>query len=324
MAWREGLALLKKHGADFNAVWRGYRPLHVLIQEAPHAHHGTPGPERIDCLRWLVENGADPELEGGWPPARALLTAAFTGVPEYIKVLRDAGARVDGFVHAALGDGGKIQNQLKKDAGFALARTSARGTTALHCCAASRLKTGNQTAVAGLLLDHGANPNAVCQGWNHELDVTYFAIGSRQTEILELLLERGADPDAALAHAVWQKDPAECGEIALRHGADVNRARYASSCKDGEKPLLNQMIRWGQFAATFWLLEKGASPNIADPRGWTAVHQAVSRGNERLLKAVIDAGGDCTRKTKQGETPRDIVSSERLAALLKRPRPPRD
>ena len=37
MAWQEGLALLHKQGADLNAIWRGYRPMHAMIQEAPHA-----------------------------------------------------------------------------------------------------------------------------------------------------------------------------------------------------------------------------------------------------------------------------------------------
>jgi hypothetical protein len=167
MAWLDGLALLRKHGADINAIGRGYRPLHVLIQEEPHADHGKPSAERIACLKWLLKNGGATELEGGWPPARPLLTAAFTGVEEYIEILRTSGAKVDGFVHAALGDVKKVEKRLKEDAGFANARTSPRGTTALHCCAASRLKSGDLTAVARVLLDHGADPNAMCQSWNH-------------------------------------------------------------------------------------------------------------------------------------------------------------
>jgi ankyrin repeat protein len=46
-----------------------------------------------------------------------------------------------------------------------------------------------------------------------------------------------------------------------------------------------------------------ADPNVADDRGWTAVHQAASRGNEKMLKALLDAGGDAKRKDRQGYTP---------------------
>lgn len=310
-AWKEGLALLKKHGADFNAVWRGYRPLHALIQEAPHAHHGKPEPARLECLKWLLENGADPELDAAWPPSRAILIAAFTGITEYVDILRQAGAKVDGFVHAALGDLKQVEKLVKRDPGFAQARTRERGTTALHCCAASRMRSKHLIEIAHLLLDHGADPNALCDGWNHELDPAYFAAGSRQLDTFELLLERGANSDAALVHAVWQKDPAQLGEIAVRHSAKVDRAR------DGDKPLLNQMIRWGQLPAVFWLLEQGASPNIADERGWTAVHQAASRGNERMLKAVLAAGGDRSRQDNDHHTPLEVARYMRQLTMVK-------
>ncbi len=315
MAWRQALELLLKHGADLNASWRGYRPMHALIQEAPHAHHGRPAPERVACLRWLLQNGADPELEAAWPPSRALLIAAFTGIPLYIDVLRDGGAKVDGFVHAALGDVKRVRKLVESDPEFVQARTRQRGTTALHCCAASRLREGktpqNLLAIARLLLDAGADPNALCDGWSRELDPAYFAAGSGQKETFDLLLERGADADRALVHAVWQEDPAEFGAIALRRGANVNRAR------DGDKPLLNQMVRWGQFPAMYWLIAQGASPNEPDDRGWTAVHQAASRGNERMLQAVLDAGGDRHRKTKEGHTPLDIARLQRAAKIVK-------
>jgi len=124
-------------------------------------------------------------------------------------------------------------------------------------------------------------------------------------------LERGADADRALVHAVWQKDPAAFGEIALHHGADVNRAR------DGDKPLLNQMIRWGQFASMHWLIAQGASPNTSDERGWTAMHQAASRGNERMLQGVLDAGGDRTAKTKDGHTPLDVARLQKAVKMVK-------
>ncbi len=311
MAWKEGLQLLIDHHADLNAIWRGYRPMHALIQEAPHAEHGKPAPERVDCLRWMLANGADPELDAAWPPSRALLIAAFTGVPEYVIVLRDAGARIDGFVYAALGDLKNVERCLKRDPAFVHARTRERGTTASQCCAASRMESKNLTAIAGLLLDHGADPNVLCEGWNRDLDVTCFAAASGQLETFELLLERGANVDNALTQAVWQKNFATLGDLALKHGADVNRAR------DGDKPLLNQMIRWGQLAATFWLLDKGASPNVPDDRGWTAVHQAASRGNERILQAVLDADGDPRRKTNEGHTPLQIAQAQNAARSIR-------
>jgi ankyrin repeat protein len=91
----------------------------------------------------------------------------------------------------------------------------------------------------------------------------------------------------------------------------VNRAR------DGDKPLLNQMIRWGQFPPMYWLIAKVASPNEPDERGWTAEHQAASRGNERMLQAVLDAGGDRDRKSKEGHMPLDIAKLQRAVKTVK-------
>src|SRR5437870_1215613 len=77
MAFQAGLEVLVRNGADLNALWRGYRPLHALLQEEPHAAAGKPTAERLACLEWMLAHGADPELTAAWPPARAIIIAAF-------------------------------------------------------------------------------------------------------------------------------------------------------------------------------------------------------------------------------------------------------
>ncbi len=99
----------------------------------------------------------------------------------------------------------------------------------------------------------------------------------------------------------------------LSHGADLNRATANG------KPLQNDLIRWGQIPRTLWLLARGASPHIAEERGWTAVDQAASRGNLRLREAVLEAGGDCGRRDREGASPLDIAAQAgrgKLAARL--------
>src|SRR2546422_11629237 len=75
------LELLERHGADWNASRRGYRPLHTLIQERPHGERSGPSKERLACLEFLLAHGADPERPAAFPPASALIVAAMTGVP---------------------------------------------------------------------------------------------------------------------------------------------------------------------------------------------------------------------------------------------------
>jgi ankyrin repeat protein len=276
---------LKKRGGDLNASFRNYRPLHSLIQE--HAHkEGASTPKRAACLAWLLANGADTELTGAWPSMRALIVAAFTGTPDYVKVLRDGGARMDIFTWAALGNSTKVAALLAKHPELATAR-DAGGVTALFCAAGSRMGRADRriakglTDVARLLLGAGANPNERVKSWAHDVDVMNFAIAAEQRDTVVLLLDRGADPTAALPPALWRQDY-ETADLLIARGGDIDRAI------DENRPLLNNLIRWGQFKPAMWLLEKGASPTQTDARGWTAVDQAKSRGNKRMLHAVVE------------------------------------
>ena len=310
-AFLPAVQLLHKNGADLNGAWRNYRPLHNLIQSDPHAAAGNPEPSRLACLDWMLEHGADPEQLGAWPAARAIIIAAFVGAPEYVRRLKQAGARIDGFVAAALGDCKLLERILHDRPGFALERDGGL-LTALQCAAGSRLPKVKNVEAATLLLDAGADPNARTRTWGHDVDAAYFAAGANSKAMFDLLLERGADPTEALSHAVWGKHY-ELAELALARGAQPDRA-----IANG-KPLLNDLIRWGQIPQTKWLLSHGASPNVPDAEGWTAAHQAASRGNAQLLGAVIEAGADLARRDKQRNTPRDIarlMKRDKLVAML--------
>jgi ankyrin repeat protein len=145
------------------------------------------------------------------------------------------------------------------------------------------------------------------------VDASYFACGARNIPMFELLLERGANPTKAIAHAVWGKHY-DLADRALAHRADLDAA------KANGKPLLNDLIRWGQISQTQWVLAHGASANVADSEGWTAAHQAASRGNARLLQAVIEAGADLKRLDRSKRTPLDVarlMKREKLLAMLR-------
>ncbi len=304
------LEALVKQGGDLNASYANYRPLHSLIQTDPHRGQCKPSAERLRCLDWMLANGADPELTGGWPPARAIVIAGFTGIPEYVEHLRKGGAKIDGFASAVLGDLPGVRRALKSDAAFATAR-DAGGLTALICAAGSRMPDTERKAIdiAALLLDGGTDPLATLQASGHELDATYFAVGAKRGALLRLILERGGNANEALSHSVWA-NLFDLAEIALAHGAEADRATA------NNKPLLNDLIRWGRMDGMHWLLAHGASPNIRDCEGWTAVHQAASRGNARMLQAVLRAGGDPQRKDKLGHTPLELARISRREKLI--------
>jgi ankyrin repeat protein len=76
----------------------------------------------------------------------------------------------------------------------------------------------------------------------------------------------------------------------------------------------------GRIPETMWLLARNANPNVADvENGWTAIHQAASRGHARTMRAVLDAGGDVGRRDQQGRTPIDLVrlmGRDKLVGLM--------
>jgi ankyrin repeat protein len=299
--WLPVIQLLHRNGSGVNASFRKYSALSNLIQENPHAAaDGRADPERLACLAWLLENGADPEQLSAWPPARAIIIAAFVGQPEYVKALRKGGAKIDAFAAAALGDTKLVEKTLRADPGFVSARD--RGSlTALQCAAGSRLPGAKALDVAVMLLDAGADAAAETQSWGHPIDAIYLAASAKNLPMFELLLQRGASASHALAPALWNAT-LDFAKVALEHGADPDRAVHEG------KPLLNHLICWGQFPQTMWLLAHHAGPNIADrENGWTAVHQAASRSNARIMQAVLDAGGDLARRDTQGRTPIDIA-----------------
>lgn len=315
LGWQRGLALLHAQGADLNASYKNYRALHALIQEKPHEGNSST-PERTACLTWMVAHGADPELTAAWPPARAVIVAAFTGELAYVQALKDGGAKADIFTAAALGDRTRVRARLARETSLAAARDEG-GLTVLQCAAGSRLGGHSRPTAARLLdvarclLDAGADARAQTRSWGHDVDAAYLAISSGQLAMLEMLLDAGVDPTAALAPAVWKIDlPAI--DLLLARGARLDRAR------DGSRPLLNEMVRWGQFTQARLLLARGASPNIADGDGWTALHQAASRGNLAILDDLLAAGADPQRRDAAGQMPIDVARAKRRPKLAER------
>jgi ankyrin repeat protein len=169
-----------------------------------------------------------------------------------------------------------------------------------------------------MALDAGADPHAKTRSWSHDVDALYLSASSRQLAVFSLLLDRGADATMALTHALWNggDDHAALAAAALAHGADVNRAEAAG------RPLLSDLIRWGQFTPAQWLLAHGADPNRTQgmdgspSAGWTALHQAASRGNAKMVEALLSAGADVGKRDAVGRTPRDIARAKAVLQWL--------
>ena len=149
-------------------------------------------------------------------------------------------------------------------------------------------KAADTYEIAKLLLGAGADPKARTKSWSEDIDAIYLATGSNNRAIFELLLDYGIDPTEALTHAAWKFNE-EFSQIALDRGAVPDQA------KAGNQPLLNNLIRWGQFKPALWLLKREGS----EVRGRIVSHEGLRREFPRLYAELI--------ASDHKDTPRVIV-----------------
>ena len=133
-----------------------------------------------------------PELAGernadGVSPVRHAL---YTGRSELVDTLRDANPPLDVCDAAAVGRTRGLEELLDADAELARA-VSADGFTALHLAAFF-----GQDDAAQLLLERGADANAVSTNPTIVVTPLHSAAAGAHTQIVKALLDAGADPNA--------------------------------------------------------------------------------------------------------------------------------
>jgi ankyrin repeat protein len=170
-------------------------------------------------------------------------------------------------------------------------------------------RTGNSKVVEQLLAK-GANPNA--HGSRGQTALMW-AVSQKHPDVVEALLARGADIHAR--SEVWSQvmavPPHGLPEYnrAIPHGGDT-ALMFAARVGDldSAKQLVaagadvNDADAWGVSATVLaahsgygelveFLLEKGADPNAA-PAGFTALHEAIMRRDEKMAAALLAHGAD--------------------------------
>ena len=175
-------------------------------------------------VRELVE--ARPELAEAHDGhgVSAVRRAVYAGKDDVAQVLLDANPALDVFDAAAVGRTRGLQALLEGEPALAQARAS-DGFTALHLAAFF-----GQEDAAALLLEHGADANAVASNAELEVAPLHSAAAAAHASIVRLLLEHGADPNArqrggfTALHAAAQNGDRESVEVLLERGADRSLA----------------------------------------------------------------------------------------------------
>lgn len=311
----DAVKLLLGRGADPNLTegWRGQTALMWAAAE-----------NNLSTVQLLIDSGADlhakssPTGPAGWDGSRTgafspLMFAVRAGHLDMIRLLLDAGANPDD----TLSDGTSAIVLAAKnghyEAGTLLLQAGAdpnaddQGWTALHEIKWTRrhnLGFNNPPPiVTGLVSDlefvrqlathYGADldvvmtkePNNRYRNVLNRIGSTPFFLAAKaaDVEMMRLLVELGADPLL----------PNEDGTTPLMVAAGVGIWAV------GESPGTNEEA----LEAVKYALELGGDITAVDDNGDTALHGAIIRGSEPLVRFLLDRGADIEATNEKGWTP---------------------
>jgi ankyrin repeat protein len=237
--------------------------------------------EKADAL---IRGGADVNAANDLG-ATPLWAACQNGSEAMVRKLLAAGANpnlalLSGetplMVAARSGYAGVVEQLLNKDA--SVSARGARGQTALMWAAAQK-----HPDVVKLLLEHGADVKARSDKWSEVMAVPPHGYLGYNMQVPH-------GEDTALMFAVRVGDLASA-KLLVAAGANVNDA----DAWGVSATVLAGHSGFGDIEQ--FLLDKGADPNAA-AAGFTALHEAIMRRDEKMVSALLDHGADANAPLK--------------------------
>jgi ankyrin repeat protein len=324
------VALLLEHGADANLAGpSGETPLMLAARTG-----------KVDAVDALLTHGANLNATERTKGQNALMWAAAESQASVVKTLLRHGAdpkarAKSGFTPLmfAAGEGSKEVTELLVEAGVNLNEASRNGTTPLLVAVKN-----NRVAYAEFLLDRGADANADA-GYTplHWVAGNMRADGADgsggggpavvpKLTLVKALLAHGANPNARAArYPDGLRDGVDFGEVtpfwlaAMMADVKVMEALVAAganpllSTTAGTTPLMmaaGYAWRRGDGVAESDSLEAaklcvnlGVDVNAKNALGQTAVHAAVFKGADTIIKFLVAKGANVNARNTMGQTP---------------------
>jgi ankyrin repeat protein len=261
--------------------------INSLLFEA--AHKGC-----VSALDTLVKAGASPLARDRMGNV-ALAIAARMGRLAFVKALladkvnaeqldRPNVAGSTPLFLAAQADRGAVV-RLLIDAGAKVDVANRQGETALSAAAFSA-----NAELAELLLAHKAPPDTVDATGK---SVIVYAAARGAARIVEMLLNAGVDPNR-------------------RYSADLTALMWAAGHADNTP-------KEAGLRTVKLLIERGATIDLADDRGRTALMIAAGLDHGAIAQALLAAGADRARRDKAGKSAADLAGGAEAKAIVATP-----
>ncbi len=328
---------LRARGAAVDATdrWRGQTPLMWAAAE-----------NHVAIMNVLLEGGADVNAASNGT-FTALLFAVRQDARDATRLLIAAGADVNAIApsgHSVLRLA--ITNRHYRAAAMLLEAGAdpnardARGNTALHALVTSRAPRrqpgpqrlgidGDSTQRDGLelmrmLLSRGATPNARTEPEPRLSDERVSQAGLKPV-IDNLVNMGGATPYLLAAQAA----DVEAMRVLAAHGADPRLATFANNTALtlAAGVVFTEGVQLSRpehdvLAAVTLALAAGNDINAANAHGQTALHGAVYRAADRVIRHLVDAGARMDLVDELGRTPLDLAEQgfNQVASLIRRER----
>lgn len=259
------LEYLLLHGADVNHTDnRGLTALHYACERSAGTAETA---ER--AVRLLISHGANTNIESRSPISVPMAIAFYAGFPNVAQVLLDGGADpnwVDNnkhpIIHIPARNGNTKWMQLLLDAGADVDGSDTYGTNPLLI--ASQF---GHLSIVKMLIEKGANLRPVDQDGDTPL---LLAMQYRREDIALYL----------------------CG----LPGVDV------TSFNDLEETPITSSALWGWSSVLRLLLNRDCPLDVRDPRGYTALQNAVLNKQEVAVQMLLEGGADVGILDGRGDT----------------------
>ncbi len=275
----------EQRGADLNVVHprERYNALHLA------ALSGS-----VECVHWLLSKGCRMQRTIG-----GLTLLHFAANGHALPICRyfvESGYEIDATaLHAAVYSGSAECVRFLLGTGGNVNEYDDSGRCALHIAA----DLGNTEILRVLLSDDRLKVNAKRR--SDRLSALHFASENGYPDCMKMLLEHGADVNAVCArgrtslHLTCKLSYADCVQLLLDHGANVD-------LQDNEgRTALHRAINkcpWSMDIVSMLVEQGKANTSIGDNFGYTALHIAALEELEQCVNYLIQNGGNVTASTK--------------------------